>query len=174
MKLLLKKDVKHLGMIGDIVDVKQGYARNYLLPQNLAMMPTTTNIKGIAEAKAEAAETRRLQIEEQQAAMARLAEIEITIKAAVNEEGILYGSVGPREIAAALRQEGHSIETEHVHLPEPIRQLDNVMVPVGFGPDLMQEIKVWVVRETAGEPEAQGDSSTEATSDASTAGTEYE
>jgi large subunit ribosomal protein L9 len=86
-----------------------------------------------------------------EAQAASLANVEITIAAAANEEGHLYGSVGPREIAAALRDEGHAIEAAQVSLHNPIRQLDSVMVPVVFADDLMTEIKVWVVRERASE-----------------------
>ena len=65
-----------------------------------------------------------------------------------NPDGNLYGSVGPREIAAALRDEGHNVETKQVQLREPIRRLDTIMVPVKFADDLTVEVKVWIVRET--------------------------
>jgi large subunit ribosomal protein L9 len=159
MKLLLNQDVKNLGMIGDIVEVKEGYARNYLLPQRIGVLPTNANMKQIAAAKARAAELRKLREEEMKAVAKRLGGLEITIRAAVNEEGTLYGSVGPREIAAALRQEGHTVEPDQILLHNPIRQLDNVLVPVRFTDDLVAEIKVWVVRETAGkedDPAAAG------------------
>lgn len=151
MKLILQRDVKHLGLVGDVVEVKEGYARNYLLPQNLALMPTTANTKQVELARARVAEERKLLVEQRRAAARRLAGAEITIRAAANEEGVLYGSVGPREIAAALRHEGHTVETEQVELHTPIRQLDNVVVPVRFSEDSTVEVKVWVVRETASE-----------------------
>ena len=94
--------------------------------------------------------------EERKAAAERLAGTEITIRAAANAEGVLYGSVGPREVAAALRQEGHSIETEQVDLHDPIRHLDNLVVPVRFAEDTTVEVKVWVVRE-AGSDQIDGD-----------------
>ncbi len=156
MKLILKEDVKHLGYVGDVVEVKEGYARNCLLPQNLALTPTEGNVKAIAAARAKAAEQRRLREEERKAAAERLAGTEITIRAAANADGVLYGSVGPREVAAALRQEGHSIETEQVDLHDPIRQLDNIVVPVRFAEDITVEVKVWVVRE-AGSDQIDGD-----------------
>ena len=156
IKLILKTDVKHLGYVGDVVEVKEGYARNCLLPQNLALIPTDSNVKAVAAARAKAADQRRLREEERKAAAERLAGTEITIRAAANTEGVLYGSVGPREVAAALRQEGHSIETEQVDLHDPIRQLDNVVVPVRFAEDITVEVKVWVVRE-AGSDQIDGD-----------------
>ena len=72
----------------------------------------------------------------------------MTISAAANPEGRLYGSVGPREISQALKAEGHAIEPEHVRLPEPLRTLDAVMVPLVLADELEVEVKVWVVRDT--------------------------
>ena len=86
MKLILKTDVKHLGYVGDVVEVKEGYARNCLLPQNLALIPTDSNVKAVASARAEAAEQRRMREEERKAAAERLAGTEITIRAAANAE----------------------------------------------------------------------------------------
>lgn len=150
MKLLLTQDVDKLGMVGDVVDVKEGYARNYLLPVGIAVEPTPANLKAIAAARAKAAEARAQLEKVRRQTAERLANIEVTIKAAANEEGHLYGSVGPREIAAALRAEGHSVDAHHVQLHEPIRHLDNIPVEVRFAEDIRAEIKVWVVRETGG------------------------
>ena len=130
MRLLLKKDIPSLGMVGDVVEVSTGYARNYLIPHHLGVEPTKANMKEIEAAKRLAAE-----------------EVEVTIAAAANPQGHLYGSVGPREIAAALRDEGYAVEAGQVQLHEPIRQLDNRPVPIRFSEELEVEVKVWVVRE---------------------------
>lgn len=153
MKLLLRRDIPKVGLAGDVVEVTEGYARNYLLPQHLAVLPTQANMKAIEEDKRRAEEERRqrrAQLEEQ---AAKMREVEVTISAACNEEGHLYGSVGPREIAAALRDQGHHVEAKQVHLFEPIRRIDTIAVPVVFADDLQVEVKVWVVRETAGDEE---------------------
>lgn len=148
MRLLLRRDIPKVGLAGDIVEVKAGYARNYLIPQHLAVEPTKANMKRIEEDKRLAEEERkRLRAALEQRAE-RLRGVEVTIAAACNQEGHLYGSVGPREIAAALRDEGHDVEPKQVQLREPIRQLDTVTVPVVFTDDLAVEVKVWVVRET--------------------------
>ncbi len=147
MKILLRRDIQKVGLAGDVVEVKEGYARNYLIPQHLGVEPTKANMKAIEEDKRIALEERRLrraQIEEQ---VAKMRDVEVTISAACNVEGHLYGSVGPREIAAALRDEGHSVEPKQVHLHTPIRQLDTITVPVVFADDLQVDVKVWVVRE---------------------------
>ncbi len=148
MKLLLRRDITKIGLAGDVVDVKEGYARNYLIPQHLAVEPTSANMKVIETDKRRAEEERkrsRVLLEEQ---VARMHNVEVTISAACNPDGHLYGSVGPREIAAALRDEGHQVETKQVQLREPIRQLDSVTVPVRFADDLTVDVKVWIVRET--------------------------
>lgn len=150
MKLLLRRDVSKLGLAGDVVDVKEGYARNYLIPQQLAVLPTQANMKRIEEDKRLAAMQRAKVREALEAEAARMRDVEVTIAATCNAEGHLYGSVGPREIAAALRDEGHSVETKQVQLHEPIKRLDTVTVPVAFADDLTVEVKVWVVREEAG------------------------
>ena len=151
MKLILKTDVKHLGYVGDVVEVKEGYARNCLLPQNLALLPTDGNVKAIAAAREKAAEQRRMRAEERKAAAERLAGTEITIRAAANAEGVLYGSVGPREVSAALKDEGHPIEPSHVQLHEPLKHLDNVLVDIKLADDISAQVKVWVVRSKGSE-----------------------
>lgn len=155
MKLLLRRDIPKVGLAGDVVDVTEGYARNYLLPQHLAVLPTQANMKAIEEDKRRAEEERRQRRVELEQQAGRMRDVEVTISAACNEEGHLYGSVGPREIAAALRDEGHAVEPKQVHLHEPIRRLDTVMVPVVFADDLRVEVKVWVVRESAADEAAE-------------------
>ncbi|MCK6455976.1 MAG: 50S ribosomal protein L9 [Phycisphaerae bacterium] len=147
MKLLLRKDIPKLGLAGDMVDVKPGFARNYLLPQHLALEPTKANLKKIEEDKRRAAEERARRHEMMRQEAARLAGKEITIKAAANEEGHLYGSVGPRDIARALVAEGFGIHVDQVRMDEPIKQLDARTVSIVFTDDIRAEVKVWVVPE---------------------------
>ncbi len=149
MKLLLTRDVPKLGIVGDIVEVSRGYARNYLLPQRLATEPSDANMKALAEERAKSEERRRQQREQLKATADQLADVEVTIEAAANEEGHLYGSVGPREISAALRELGHSVAADQVRVREPIKRLDNVMVDVVLAEDLHAAVKVWVVRSKA-------------------------
>ncbi len=150
-KLLLRRDVPKLGHVGDIVEVSEGYARNYLVPHHLAVEPTRVNLKAIEDEKKRAEAMRIAQRHQLESRVEAMANVEVTIAAAANEEGHLYGSVGPREIAVALREEGYDIEASQVRLHHPIRQLDSVMVPVVFADDLSTEVKVWVVRERASE-----------------------
>jgi len=146
MKVLLRKDIGHLGIVGDVVEVSSGYARNYLVPNRLATTPTRANMRALAKERAEAEERRRLAVKALRVSAKKLAEVEVTIPAAANEEGVLYGSVGRREVAAALTAEGHEVQPEQVMLSEPIRHLDNAVITVKLTEDITADVKVWVVR----------------------------
>ena len=156
-KLLLRRDVPKLGHVGDIVEVSEGYARNYLVPHHLACEPTQANLRAIEEEKKQAASLRQERRRALEARVAKMTNVDVTISAAANEEGRLYGSVGPREVAAALRDEGHEVETSQVQLHDAIRQLDSVIVPVVFADDLQAEVTVWVVRERASDEALEGE-----------------
>ncbi len=147
MRLLLLQDVRKLGHIGDVVEVKPGYARNYLLPQRLATEPTEENIRGIEDRKKAAAAERALRNKRFAELVEQLKDVSITIEAAANPEGTLYGSVGPKNIADALNAQGFPILPEHVVLDAPIRTLDNRMVRLEFTDEISTEVKLWVVRE---------------------------
>jgi len=154
MKLLLRKDIPKLGLAGDVVEVSEGYARNYLIPHHLGLEPTKGNMKAIEQDKKLAEQERKLRRSALEAQAAKMRNVEVTIAAASNPEGHLYGSVGPREVAAALRDMGHEVDAKQVQLFKPIRTLDTLTVPVQFADDLSVEVKVWVVREAgAGELE---------------------
>jgi len=156
MKLLLKKDLAALGIVGDIIEVQPGFARNYLIPNGLSTEPTTANIKAIAKEREQAEGRRRQAMEALKSRAARLASVEVTIAAAANPEGHLYGSVGPKEIAAALCELGHEVDGSHVRLAEPIKVLDNVLVDVVFAESIEAQVKVWVVR-SSGKEDAEGE-----------------
>ena len=165
MKLLLTKDVAKLGIVGDVVEVSPGFARNYLLPHRLATQPTEINMRALAADRAKAEERRRLAREALQEQADRLADVEITIAAPANPEGVLYGSVGPREIAAALREEGHGVDASCIDLRTPIRRLDNVLVDVVLAEEIHAKVKVWVVRSGASEQDREEDAGREADDD---------
>lgn len=149
MRLLLLKDVRQLGHLGDVVEVSAGYARNYLLPQRLATEPTEENIRTIESLKQAAAAERARRLRQFEVIAEQLRDISITIEAAANPEGTLYGSVGPREIAGALQGLGLAVLPAHVVLESPIRTLDNRNVTIQFTEEITVQIKVWVVREGA-------------------------
>lgn len=156
MKLLLTKNVTHLGIVGDVVNVSAGYARNYLMPRLLATEPSDANVKRLSEARKIAEAELARERAHLEGMLKRLEGVEVTVKARANEDGVLYGSVGRKEIVAALHDEGHVVLVEHVALTQPIRRLDTVAVEIRFATDLKTTVKVWVVREKEeGEEESQ-------------------
>jgi len=162
MKVLLRRNVVNLGKIGEVVEVKDGYARNYLIPQRVAVAPTEGNLKRVEAEKEEyLKELARLK-SQLEAKAAVLQGKEITISARANDVGHLYGSVGPAQIVAVLAAEGIFIEPANVILGDPIRTLDKYDVRVRFGEDVTATIHVWVVRIRE---EGGGDAETEETSD---------
>jgi len=147
MRLLLLEDVRKLGHVGDVVDVSPGYARNYLLPRRLATAPTEENIRAIEDRKRAAAAERAARLKQYQDLVAQMQDVSVTIEAAANPEGTLYGAVHARDIAAALNAQGFPVLPEHVLLDAPIRTLDNRLVTLEFADDVTTQVKVWIVRE---------------------------
>ena len=145
MKVLLRRNVYKLGKIGEVVDVKSGYARNYLLPQGLGIQPTEANLKVVEAEKKTYLEELAKQKAQLEAKAAVIQGREITISARANEEGHLYGSVGPAQISAALANENIFIDQKFIEIPTPIRQLDKYDVLVRFSEEVTATIHVWVV-----------------------------
>ncbi len=147
VEVILRRKVSDLGEVGDLVNVKAGYARNYLLPQGLAYPATEEYRRRLEQERAAAllAEERERQNAEEVAA--RLAGASITFAMLAGEEGRLYGSVGPRDIAAELSKQGFDIHGRHVVLNEPIKALGVYSVPIRLHADVETSIKVWVIKE---------------------------
>jgi large subunit ribosomal protein L9 len=144
VKLLLKESIKHVGKVGDVVEVSAGYARNYLLPKDLAVEPTPNNVKKI---EARRKEIERLEAEkrkEQAAIIEALKSVEVTLERRANEQGHLFGSVSATDIAKALQAMGHQVEPDDVLLPGKLDQINTYQVRVKFAEELETELKVWV------------------------------
>lgn len=153
MRLLLLEDVRRLGHIGDVVEVSRGYARNCLLPQRLATEPTEENMKAIEERRKAAAAERAQKLKEFTELAAQMTDVSVTIEAAANPEGTLYGAVHEQDIADALHAQGFPVRAEHVVLDGPIRTLDNRVVTLEFTDEITVQVKVWVVREGGAAPD---------------------
>jgi len=145
VKVLLCDDVDRLGWLGDVVDVREGYARNYLLPQGLAKIPTEANLKSLADEKARRAEQRIQARQRQEEAAAAVGGAEAVIAARANEQGYLFGSVTGGDIAANLRQQGFEVADEVVQLAEHIKQTGTFVVKLRFAEDLLANVNVVVV-----------------------------
>ena len=156
MKVLLCEDVKKLGWLGDVVEVNEGYARNYLLPQGLARVVTDANIRAIAEEKAGRAEHRIQEGKRVEEAAKRVEGAEAVVAAKANEQGVLFGSVSSRQIAANLRAQGFEVADEVVQLPEHIKQIGTHTVTLRFADDVTAAVNVVVVPEQQGAAETDG------------------
>ena len=153
MKVLLCEDIKKLGWLGDVVEVSEGYARNYLLPQGLAKVANEASIKSIAEEKARRSEQRILQGKRLEDAAKEVDGAEAVIAAKANEQGNLFGSVTAREIAVNLRAQGFEVTNEVVQLPEHIKQVGTHAVTLRFRDGLTASVNVVVVPERQSTPE---------------------
>lgn len=147
MKVLLCEDIKKVGWLGDIVEVKTGYARNYLLPQGLAKVATEGNIRALAKEKAKRAEQRLHERRRIEKAVAAVNGAEAVLAARANEQGVLFGSITESLIAANLRTQGFEVADEIIKLPEHIKQLGTHSVTLRFADDLTATVKVVVVPE---------------------------
>jgi large subunit ribosomal protein L9 len=146
MQLILKEDLENLGKSGEVVNVKPGYGRNYLLPRGLAVKATAGDIKRVEhEKRVIAARTAKL-AKETQAEADRLSQVTVSIARAVGEEDKLFGSVTTRDIAEALAEKGVTVEAKKLELDEPIKTLGMTEVPVKLGRGVSAKIKVWVVK----------------------------
>jgi large subunit ribosomal protein L9 len=149
MKVLLTDDVRKLGWLGDVVEVADGYARNFLFPQRLAKPATDVSIKAIARAKAQRAAQRRLELEQLERAAKAVDGAEAVIAAAANEQGHLFGSVFKRDVAENLRAQGFEVPDDVVVLDEHIKQVGTYRVTLRFADDLSAAVSVVVVPEGA-------------------------
>ena len=159
MKVLLCEDIDRLGWLGDIVEVKTGYARNYLIPQGLAKVANESSIRAIAEEKARRAEQRRLDGKRLEEAVKAIEGAEAVVAAKANEQGHLFGSVNERQIAANLREQGFEVRDEIVQLPEHIKEIGTHSVTLKFRDDLTATVNVVVVPEQQDEPGAEAEAS---------------
>ena len=144
MEVILRDHVDHVGNRGDVVKVADGYARNYLLPRNLALPATEANKKWIARERkiAEAREGEERGAAE--AVGARIGALEITITRKVGENDQLYGSVTNGDIADAMKAQGFEIDRRKILLPDPLKTLGETMVPVKLHRDVTVQVKVTV------------------------------
>ena len=147
MELILREDVKSLGKAGELVRVRPGYARNFLLPRGLAYEATEGNKKRIAgETRAHTAR----QASEKagaEAVAAQLGALTLTLRGKAGEEGKLFGSITPQDIAAALESAGHAVDRRRIELEQPIKTLGAHSVAIRLHPEVHAEVRLTVVPE---------------------------
>jgi len=146
MEIILRTDIEHLGNLGEIINVKPGYARNYLIPKKLAMEATEAN-KRVFEQQRKKLQEKLERIKSQSKELAeRLEETSLEIPVRVGENDKLYGSVTATHIADALAEKGFEISKKKIELDQPIRALGEYNVSIRVYPEVKPEVKVRVVR----------------------------
>lgn len=151
MKILLRENIAKLGIIGDIVEVKPGYARNYLLPYGKAVEPTAANIKAVEAAKEQYLAQLAKQREELTARANAAEGKELVIVARANDEGHLYGSVGPAQVAAVLGEMGVLVDPAEINLAEGYREVGQYTVELRFAEDITASVSLAIKAEGAEE-----------------------
>ena len=147
MKVILRKHYEKLGNVGEIVSVKDGYARNYLIPRGIAYQATTGNIRSLEEEKKQIVKREAKELEAAQALAAELEKVSITIPVKVGEEEKIFGSVTAQMIAGALKEKSIEIDKRKIDITEPIKSLGIYTVSVKLHPSVLASVKTWVVRE---------------------------
>jgi large subunit ribosomal protein L9 len=146
MKIILSQDVPKVGKIGDVVTVKEGFARNCLLPQKKAYVATAENLKRIDQIKAkQAAEADRLKKEAQEYAK-KLSAVSCTVSVEVNDLDKLYGAVSEAEIVKALKDEGFEIDKKALVIEKPLEELGIFEIGVKVHAEVVAKIKLWVTK----------------------------
>jgi large subunit ribosomal protein L9 len=147
IELILREDVKSLGKAGEMVRVKPGFARNYLLPQGLAYEATEGNKKRIAAETRARASRQDAERTEAERAAAALGQVALTLTGKAGEEGKLFGSITTQDLADALARQGHQIDKRRIELDHPIKTLGHHTVAVRLHPEVHAEVHVSVVAE---------------------------
>lgn len=145
VKLLLREDVGGLGITGDTVSVAEGYARNFLLPRNLAVALTPANLASLEKEKKRRAARELERLQDFKAMAERIQACDITLKERVSEGDNLYGAIQAKEVCAALADESINLDAEMVKMDEPIKTLGVHRVKIRLHPQVEAELKVWVV-----------------------------
>ena len=148
MEVILKEDIANVGKIGEVVRVRDGYARNYLLPRGLVMIANKKNLKTFEHQKKLVADQKQKIMRQAQASADQLGAVSLVIPMKVGEEGRLFGSVTNIQIEKALKAKGVNIDRRKIHLEEPIKVAGYYEVPVRLAADLTVPIKVSVVPES--------------------------
>ncbi|HUN65562.1 MAG TPA: 50S ribosomal protein L9 [Bacteroidota bacterium] len=147
MKIILRQDFGKLGTIGDIVEVKDGYARNYLLPRKIGYPASPGSIRALEEEKKQHQNREKKELHQAEKMAAELEKVSVTLKVKVGEDEKLFGSVTAQMIADALKEKGLSLDKRTIELEEPIKALGIYTVNVQLFKSVTGKVKVWVVQE---------------------------
>jgi len=147
MEVVLKEDVAHLGEMGEVVRVRDGYARNYLLPRGLGIVANKKNLSALEHEKRMIAQRKDRLVNQAQGDADKLAAVSLSFSVKVGQEGRLFGSVTNQDIEKALKAEGFDVDRRRILLDEPIKAVGDYEVAVKLAPDVTPTIKVKVTSE---------------------------
>lgn len=147
MKVILRENFNALGKIGDIVDVKDGYARNFLIPKNIVYVATDGNLKALEEEKKRFGQKIQKEQKSAEKLSVELEKISVSIPVQVGEEDKIFGTVTTQMISEALSEKGFQIDKRKIEIEEQIKTLGIYNVLVKLHPDINTKVKVWVVRQ---------------------------
>ncbi len=147
MEVILRRSVAKLGRAGEIVDVKPGYARNYLLPHGLAYEASEGNKRRVEAEARRRALTAAAEQSDAEAVATRLAEVELHFTAKAGEGDRLFGSITSADIAEALGAQGYRVDKRVIELDEPLKTIGVYKVPIRLHPEVRADVRVWVVKE---------------------------
>lgn len=147
MEVILKEDITNVGKMGEVVRVRDGYARNYLLPRGLVLVANKKNLKGFEHQKQVVQSQKARVVNHAQALAEKLSQVSLVIQVKAGEEGKLFGSVTTIDIEKALKAKGIEIERRKIHLSEPIKVVGDYQVPVRFTSEVQANVQVSVIAE---------------------------
>ena len=147
MKIILRQDHETLGKLGEVVDVKDGYARNFLIPKRIGFQATPGNLRALEEEKKQNAAKQQKEINTAKKLAEEIEKISVTLPMKVGEDDKLYGSVTNQMIAEALKEKGFTIDKRHIEMDDSIKALGIYTVNVHLHTGVDGKVKVWVVRE---------------------------
>jgi large subunit ribosomal protein L9 len=146
MEIILSKNVEKLGSVGDVVKVKDGFARNYLLPNKLGVAATAGNKKKIEQLKAKEVALNQERKKEAQAVADKLSKVSVTIAVEVNDLEKMYGTVNEADILKALEQEGYEFEKSQLIIEKPVDELGIFEIGINLHPDVKGKFRLWVTK----------------------------
>jgi len=147
MKVILRQNYESLGQVGDLVDVKEGFARNFLIPRKIAYVALKGNILALEEEKKNIAKKKQQEVHAAETLASEIEKVSVTIPVQVGEEDKIFGSVTTQMIADALKEKGYEIDKRKIEIEEPIKSLGIYGISIKLHSSVTSNVKVWVVRE---------------------------
>ncbi|MBX3237662.1 MAG: 50S ribosomal protein L9 [Nitrospiraceae bacterium] len=155
MKVILQETLEGVGNLGDLLDVSDGFARNYLLPRRKAVLANDRNIKEFEHTKRVAAERAKKERQEIEAHGKKISAVSLTIEAQVGKDDKMFGSVTAKDIAEGLAEKGFTVDRRKIQLAQPIKELGTFTIPIKLPREVTASIAVQVVKKQGAEPEAE-------------------